>query len=110
MINLKRLRIVALIEGTTLLLLLFVAVPLKYKMGMPAFVSVIGPVHGVAFLLYVLALIAALGVGLISSVKLVVGTVAAFIPFGSFVFERFMLKDSPERAESLKSHSNQNSL
>lgn len=93
MINLKRLRTVAIIEGSTLVLLLFVAVPLKYKMGMPAFVSVMGPVHGVAFLAYIAALIAALGVGLITSLKLVVGTVAAFIPFGSFVFEKMMLKD-----------------
>jgi len=94
LINLKRLRLVALIEGTTLLLLLFVAVPLKYKMGLPEIVSVMGPVHGFAFVAYVAALIAALGTGIISSVKLILGTVAAFIPFGSFVFERFMLKET----------------
>lgn len=93
MINLKRLRMVAIIEGSTLVLLLFVAMPLKYKMGMPAFVSAMGPIHGVAFLAYIAALIAALGVGLITSLKLIVGTVAAFIPFGSFVFEKVMLKD-----------------
>ena len=83
----------AIIEGSTLVLLLLVAVPLKYKMGMPTVVSIMGPIHGVAFLAYIAALIAALGVGLITSLKLVVGTVAAFIPFGSFVFEKMMLKD-----------------
>lgn len=93
MINLKRLRTVAIIEGSTLVLLLFVAMPLKYKMGMPAFVSVMGPIHGIAFIAYIVALIAALGVGVITSIKLIVGTVAAFIPFGSFVFEKLMLKD-----------------
>lgn len=93
MINLKRLRTVAIIEGSTLVLLLFVAMPLKYKMGMPAFVSVMGPIHGIAFIAYIVALIAALGVGVITSIKLIVGTVAAFVPFGSFVFEKLMLKD-----------------
>lgn len=93
MINLKRLRTVAIIEGSTLVLLLFVAMPLKYKMGMPAFVSVMGPIHGIAFIAYIVALISALGVGVITSIKLIVGTVAAFIPFGSFVFEKLMLKD-----------------
>lgn len=78
------------------MLLLFVAVPLKYKLDMPEVVSIMGPVHGVAFLSYIAALIAALGVGLITSLKLVVGTVAAFIPFGSFVFEKLMLKDESE--------------
>ncbi|MGB0866086.1 MAG: DUF3817 domain-containing protein [Granulosicoccaceae bacterium] len=98
MITLPRLRTIALIEGSTLLLLLFVAVPLKHKLGMPEAVSLLGPVHGMAFLLYILALISALGVGLIDSLKLVLGTIAAFIPFGSFVFERLMLKE--DRAES----------
>ena len=99
MINLKKLRLIALIEGTTLLLLLFVAVPLKYKMGLPEVVSVMGPVHGVAFVAYVVSLIAALGMGIISSLKLIVGTVAAFVPFGSFVFERVMLKEAQSPAQ-----------
>ena len=63
------------------------------RFDLPIAVSIMGPIHGFAFIAYIAALVAALGTGLITIVKLVVGTVAAFIPFGSFVFERFMLKD-----------------
>lgn len=44
------------LEGVSLLLLVGVAVPLKYGMGLPHFVSVLGPIHGVAFILYTLGL------------------------------------------------------
>ena len=50
---LRRLRIASMIEGVTLLLLLGIAVPLKHMAGMPAAVSLMGPVHGLAFLTYV---------------------------------------------------------
>ncbi|CAA6814163.1 MAG: Unknown protein [uncultured Thiotrichaceae bacterium] len=91
--TLKHLRIIAIIEGTTLILLLLVAMPLKYKFDMPIAVSMIGPIHGIAFLVYVGALMTALLSGLINSIQLIIGAVAAFIPFGSFIFERFMLKE-----------------
>ncbi len=94
--TMKQLRVIALIEGTTLILLFLVAVPLKYQFDLPIAVSVMGPIHGVAFIAYIVALVAALGSGLIGIVKLVVGTLAAFVPFGSFVFERFMLKNNPQ--------------
>lgn len=48
----ERLRHAALCEGATLVLLLAVAVPLKHLAGQSALVSVMGPVHGIAFLYY----------------------------------------------------------
>lgn len=47
-----RLRHAALCEGATLVLLLAVAVPLKHLAGHAGVVSVMGPVHGMAFLYY----------------------------------------------------------
>lgn len=49
---LRPLRIIAVIEGATLLALLGIAVPLKHLAGYPHAVTVIGPIHGAAFLLY----------------------------------------------------------
>jgi integral membrane protein len=46
----RKLRIAGLIEGTTLLVLLLIAVPLKHIGGIPQFVSVMGPLHGAAFI------------------------------------------------------------
>jgi integral membrane protein len=50
--QLRRLEQVSLIEATTLVLLVCVAVPLKHLAGWPAGVAVMGPIHGLAFLTY----------------------------------------------------------
>ena len=42
----------AVLEGVTLLVLLGIAVPLKHLAGVPNGVSWVGPVHGVAFMVY----------------------------------------------------------
>ena len=39
-------------EGLTLLVLIFLAMPAKYYWGNPKFVSMVGPIHGLAFLAY----------------------------------------------------------
>lgn len=48
----KTFRIISLIEGLSLLLLLFIAMPLKYYAGMPGMVFYVGMSHGILFLLY----------------------------------------------------------
>lgn len=76
------LRALCLAEATTLLLLLFVAVPLKHLAGYPIAVSVMGPIHGFVFLMFGWRVVQALAAGDISGrtgAKLIV---AAFVPFG----------------------------
>ncbi len=51
--QLRKLEVASLIEATTLVLLLGVAVPLKHFAGRPEAVTVMGPVHGIAFCFYV---------------------------------------------------------
>ena len=48
-----RQRIIGTAEALSLLILLFIAMPLKYMMDMPQMVRVVGMVHGVLFILYV---------------------------------------------------------
>ena len=48
---------VALLDGVALLLLFFVAVPLKYLADTPQLVKILGPTHGCLFLLLVVLLI-----------------------------------------------------
>lgn len=52
-------RLVSFLEGCSYLLLLFVAMPLKYLLDQPQAVKVLGRVHGLLFVLYLLALVAA---------------------------------------------------
>ena len=82
----------ALVEGTTLLILMFVAVPLKYKLGMPEAVYLMGRIHAVAFLLYIAMLAISFSRQMLSSYQFILGVVAAFIPFGSFIYERKVLE------------------
>lgn len=51
---LKTFKIVAFLEGLSYILLLFVAVPLKYMAGNEVFVKSLGMPHGVLFIGYVI--------------------------------------------------------
>lgn len=48
----KLFRIIALLEGLSYILLLFVAVPVKYSLGEPIYVKLLGMPHGILFLAY----------------------------------------------------------
>ena len=52
---LKRFRFMGLLEGSSLLISLFLAIPLKYFFGMPEAVSVVGSIHGFLFVSYCLS-------------------------------------------------------
>ncbi len=87
----KTLRFMSILEGTSLLLLLFIAVPLKRLMDMPEAVSIIGPIHGGLFVLFVLVLIVAVFQSGLSAKHAVIGFVAALLPFGSYIFKAKIL-------------------
>jgi len=82
--QLRRLEIVSLVEGSTLLLLLFVAVPLKHLAGLPVAVTVTGPIHGLAFLAYVWTAIETVAGGGWRRADAARLFISAFIPFGGF--------------------------
>lgn len=56
---LGRLRAVAIVEAISYLVLLFVAMPLKYVWGIPLAVRVAGAIHGLLFVAFVVALVRA---------------------------------------------------
>ncbi len=93
---LGRLRLVGFLEGLSFLLLLGVAMPLKYLMGEPAAVRVVGMAHGVLFLAYLAAILQAhveYGWTWKKSALLVL---ASIVPFGPFVADRRLLRDEDE--------------
>ncbi len=55
--SLGRLRVIGLWEGVSFLVLLGIAMPLKYLAGWPGAVRVVGMAHGILFMLYVAAAI-----------------------------------------------------
>lgn len=83
-----RLRAVGLAEGLSFLVLLGVAMPLKYLAGEPLAVKVVGWAHGVLFIAYLAALGQAALTYRWSLFKVAVAVVAALLPFGPFVMDR----------------------
>jgi integral membrane protein len=90
--QLRRMRAASLLEGSTLLLLVVVAVPLKHLAGMTAATAVMGPIHGLAFLVYIWMLIQTVSGGGWSRSETIRLAIAAFIPFGAFVNERALAR------------------
>lgn len=79
--QIRRLEAASLVEGTTLLLLVLVAVPLKHALHVSAAVTVMGPVHGLAFLFYVWCAVEAAAGGGWSRREIARLFVAALVPF-----------------------------
>lgn len=89
---LQWLRRVGLIEGTSTLILFGIAMPLKYLGGMPLAVSIVGSLHGLLFLLLCAMLVLARDKVALSASMVVLGILAAILPFGPFVYDGWLTK------------------
>lgn len=83
-----RLRLVGMLEGVSFLLLLGVAMPLKYLAGHPLPVKIVGWAHGLLFLLYCAALFQVWRGQPWSLGRATVAFIAALLPFGPFLLDR----------------------
>ena len=96
-----RLRIIAFLEGISLLILVFVTMPMKYYFHNPSGTKIMGPVHGALFLLFVFN---TLSVGIEQNWKFKTTTwkvlLACIIPFGTFYIDRQILSRINTRAQA----------
>ena len=83
-----RVRGVGMIEGVSYLLLLCIAMPLKYFAGMPEAVWYVGLTHGVLFISYAAVAFLAWGRGQLPDKLLGYAALASVLPFGPFVIDR----------------------
>lgn len=93
---LLRYRIMALVTGTLLVVLVFVAVPLDWWADQHGPVAVVGTAHGFLFMVY---LVTALDLGVRRRwplLKLGLVMIAGTIPFASFVAERKITREIRE--------------
>jgi integral membrane protein len=91
---LGRLRIVAFLEGISFLVLLCIAMPLKYMADIPGPVRIVGMAHGVLFIAYVFLL---LQVALELRWKFsrsAAAFIASFIPFGTFYADKKWFREA----------------
>lgn len=85
---LKLFKIVAFLEGASLLILLFFAMPMKYFFQEPIFVKTIGMAHGVLFVAYIILAIMAKIEFNWSFKKWTIVCIASVVPFGTFYVEK----------------------
>lgn len=85
---LKVFKTTAFLEGLSLLLLLFIAMPLKYFLDMPVFVKVIGMAHGILFILYLMIAFLLKSERNWDLKTFVIICAASVVPFGTFYVEK----------------------
>ena len=84
--TLGQFRMIAILEGISFLVLLLIAMPLKYMADIPQAVSVVGALHGVLFVVkfkYDWSII-----------KAGIAFIASFIPFGTFILDRKLKQEA----------------
>lgn len=89
---LKLFRIIAFFEGISYILLLFIAVPIKYVFDDPTYVKMLGMPHGVLFMIYIIF-------SFIVNIKLkwnmkelFIILIASLVPLGTFYVDRKYLR------------------
>jgi integral membrane protein len=86
--SVKAFKVLSFLEAVSFLLLLGVAMPLKYIWDMPEFVSKIGMAHGVLFVLYLIGAYWMYEKLNWSFKTLLIVAVCAVLPFGPFYADR----------------------
>jgi integral membrane protein len=94
--TLGRLRVIGFLEGLSFVVLLGIAMPLKYFAGEPGAVRVVGMAHGVLFLLYGLAVFLAAAEYGWKLKRIALLLIASLLPFGPFVVDARLLKKLAE--------------
>lgn len=84
----------SLAEGVSYLVLLGIAMPLKYAAGIPEAVRVVGMAHGVLFVAYVVTLAAAAAAARWPVSKSAVAMIASLVPLGAFWLERRLRREA----------------
>lgn len=101
-----RLRLIAFLEGVSLIVLLGIAMPMKYIGGYASFSYVTGLTHGVLFLLFLMA-----SISVAIEYRWKFGQVAWFffltcvVPFGSFYADHTILSKVQAREEKVSAGS-----
>ncbi|MCD6258576.1 MAG: DUF3817 domain-containing protein [Helicobacteraceae bacterium] len=86
--SVNQFRKIGIIEGYSYLLLLFVAMPLKYFMDYPIAVKVVGMAHGILFIIFCILLALAWQKARWSLRESTLFFVASLIPFGTFYTDK----------------------
>jgi integral membrane protein len=86
--SIRNLRWVGIAEGISFLVLLFIAMPIKYGLGIPEVVRYVGWAHGLLFIAYIVAVFMAIRAMQWNWFWILVALAASLVPFGTFVLDK----------------------
>ena len=90
----SRLRLLGFAEGLSFIVLMFIAMPLKYLLGQPEAVRVVGWIHGGLFILYVAAVVLVAAIQRWRLGRTVLALAISVIPFGPFLFDKTLQREA----------------
>ena len=85
-------RIIAFLEGVSYILLLLIAVPIKYTMGDSTYVKLLGMPHGILFVTYLLFAFFVKVNEKWNNTELFIVLFCSILPFGTFYIDKKYLK------------------
>lgn len=95
-----RLRAIGFIEGISFLLLLGVAMPVKYIAGNPDLVRMVGPIHGLLWIAFIGVLLEVRTAHKWPLNRVIGAVIASVLPFGTFYLE-FQLRAEQQQSTPL---------
>lgn len=87
-------KIVSLLEGISYILLLFVAVPIKYIQGNPEYVKLLGMPHGLLFVAYIILAIMLKYELEWKNKNFIIICLLSVLPLGTFFVNKFITKEN----------------
>ena len=88
MSELKKFRFINKVEGYSFIILLFIAMPLKYNFGSPIATKIAGMIHGMLFMAFVYQLLEAMKDVPFNKKEAFYYFILSLVPFGSFYTDK----------------------
>jgi len=92
MSELKKFRLINKIEGISFLILLFIAMPMKYSFGIPVATKIVGMLHGLLVFAFIYQIIEAKKEAGFTMKETALYSILSLIPFGSFYTDKLLAK------------------
>ncbi|MBW8482508.1 DUF3817 domain-containing protein [Actinomadura parmotrematis] len=96
----KRYRVMALVVGVMLLILVFVAMPVRYIGGDPTLSGIVSPIHGFLYMVYLVCSYLLWTKARWGLKKMLVMVSAGLVPFLAFFIERKIVREATELARA----------
>jgi integral membrane protein len=98
--TINALRFIGIAEGISFLVLLLIAMPLKYFLGLPLAVKYVGWAHGVLFMLYIVLVLLAIRPMKWSVMNVLIAWAASLVPAGTFFLDSSLKRRLKELSAS----------